>query len=401
MWVTTGTSVVKFDPEAGRVESSFTTGSAERIAVSEDGQYLYTAVETVNTPVQRYRLDTGARDLDIPGGFVTAMAVLPGQPHSEIIAKAYPSGVALYDNAVQRGVSLPVSVSALHVRRSDGAIFGWGTGAVYQFGAGAQGLKIRRTMPVSSAFSFESRPVWTDELLVDRNGAVFDLNAGTTLGRVPSSGGCVVAAGRNVYTLEPDPDNRGSVTAIVKLHQSSGSANIHVGNSVRAYDDGVPRGVSPEMNDCSQLVAGAAATRLYCSSSGLMYRLDVDASGVRVLDSFRLLPGRGSFGPMVFSGGRIYTTTGLVIEPESRRTVMRVDALGPVAVMDGVVYWLDPGYPAPLNGKVILRSFDAATLQPLATREINVSTTATGRLLPCGKGRLAFQAGNEIYIVHP
>lgn len=205
-------------------------------------------------------------------------------------------------------------------------------------------------------------------------------------------------------SLSPITGSPASVAVIEELHESSGAWYITFGaNSLRVYDNGVAREVSPEMNTffCSQMVQGSVASRLYCSGSGLMYRLDVDASGVRVLDSFRLLPGPGSFGPMVFHDGRIYTSTGLVIEPESKWTVKRVDAFGPVAVMGGRVYWLDPGYPTPLNGKVILRSFDVVTLQPQATREINVSAPATGRLIPCGGDRLAFQAGNEIYIVHP
>jgi len=51
-----------------------------------------------------------------------------------------------------------------------------------------------------------------------------------------------------------------------------------------------------------------------------------------------------------------------------------------------------------------LRVFDAASLAPVETREIKVTATdknSVSRLIPCGDGRLAFAAGNEIYIIDP
>jgi hypothetical protein len=48
---------------------------------------------------------------------------------------------------------------------------------------------------------------------------------------------------------------------------------------------------------------------------------------------------------------------------------------------------------------VSLRSFDAATLEPLGTKLINVSATDVTRIVVCGEDRLCFRAGKEIYIV--
>jgi hypothetical protein len=72
---------------------------------------------------------------------------------------------------------------------------------------------------------------------------------------------------------------------------------------------------------------------------------------------------------MLFSEGRVFTTAGLVIDPESMRVIARVPARGPVAVVGGRVYWLDPGSndsgPGPGQQlSVTLRAFNSTTLQP-------------------------------------
>lgn len=151
---------------------------------------------------------------------------------------------------------------------------------------------------------------------------------------------------------------------------------------------------------CNAIAPGATASRLYCSSGPSIYRLKVDADGVTVQDSFPLIPGLGYFGYMIFNGTYLFTSTGLVIDPEAKRTVTRVaGAQGPVAIDQGTLYWLDQATSPPST--VLLRSFDAATYHPLAVRQINVAGTNAARLIACGQGRLAFASGNQIYIVNP
>lgn len=200
------------------------------------------------------------------------------------------------------------------------------------------------------------------------------------------------------------PGQPGSVAAIDFLGQFSGGTSFGLGvDALRVYDEGTARQVSlgPRTISCGQLTAGASASRLYCSSGATLVRMTVDEKGVSLLDSFNLLPGRGTFGPMAFSGGRLYTSTGLVIEPEAKRIVTRMDTYGAVAVEGNTVYWVDPSAWTAESPNVSLRSFDTNTLRQIGSRTVKVTSSEVTRLIPAGQGRMAFRAGNEIYIVHP
>ena len=72
-----------------------------------------------------------------------------------------------------------------------------------------------------------------------------------------------------------------------------------------------------------------------------------------------------------------------------------------MAVEGALVYWLDASGSDPSNPSVTLRSFDRSTLQPVATKMINVTSTDLTRPSACGQGRMAFRAGREIYVVNP
>jgi uncharacterized protein (TIGR03437 family) len=180
-------------------------------------------------------------------------------------------------------------------------------------------------------------------------------------------------------------------------------------NNIQVYDNGTqrPNILGPGSFNCNSIQAGAAANRLYCASHNNFSRLTADSNGVSVLDSFPLPAGNGALAGFVFSNGRVYTATGLVIDPEAKQVIASVEAQGPVAVDGGRVYWLDtshyfyPGVETTSQGTLALRSFDAATLQPIDVRLINVGSFAVTRLVPCGQGRLAFGAGHQIYIVSP
>jgi uncharacterized protein (TIGR03437 family) len=103
---------------------------------------------------------------------------------------------------------------------------------------------------------------------------------------------------------------------------------------------------------------------------------------------------------IVFADGRIYTTDGFVIDAEAMRIVTRVNARGPVAVDGNRVYWLDSSN-ASGQRPLLIQAFDLATLVLVETRPINVTSADGSSLISCGEGRLAFRAGNEIYIVDP
>jgi uncharacterized protein (TIGR03437 family) len=175
--------------------------------------------------------------------------------------------------------------------------------------------------------------------------------------------------------------------------------------SVRVYDGAVQRPVFLT-EGCSSLQPGANASRLYCydgaTSDFSFYRLAVDQNGVSVINSSGpdLI---GAFNvSILYYQGLVYTTNGRIIDPENLALVGTVPASGSVAIDSGLLYYLSPGTSSPLQPPtVILTKFDLSTLQQVQTRTINVSTTATTRLVPCGQGRLAFGAGQQVYIVYP
>jgi hypothetical protein len=196
------------------------------------------------------------------------------------------------------------------------------------------------------------------------------------------------------------PGEPKSVAAIDYWTQSANGGVGSAPNSLRIFDDGTarPEYLLPHTSACRYVLAGATAARLYCSDGAAIWRLAVDANGVSLQDSLRLLPGKGAFGHMIFRDGKIYTTTGNVVDAEGGQPVTRVNAQGPVATDGSLVYWLDPGASANV---VTLRAFDIATLQPAGTKQINVTNNDLTRLISCGQGRVAFRAGNEVYIVTP
>lgn len=207
----------------------------------------------------------------------------------------------------------------------------------------------------------------------------------------------------NILDLAVLPGRAKSVAAIDGWSQSVGSGVGSATNSLNVYDDGSPREkyLRRHSFSCGYMVAGASASRLYCSYGAEISRLAVDDHGVTLMDSFPLLPGRGSFGHMVFRDGRIYTTTGLVVDAEAGHVITRLKTQGPVAIDGTLVYWLDPSTSTPGHSNVTLRAFDVSTWQPVSTKQINVTATDVSRLVPCGQGRVAFRAGHEIYIVNP
>lgn len=171
--------------------------------------------------------------------------------------------------------------------------------------------------------------------------------------------------------------------------------------SVKVYDGGVSRtslvNGSPSLN-CLRLQAGVSARRLYCTSSTGFTKLAVDASGIQTDGPSTSLPGDG-YNQTAFYGGRLFTTAGLAVEAESGPGWVQAPASGWVAAGDGRVYWLDFGYVFAAPAEVTLRSFDATTLEPLDSKKIAITRGDTSELTWCGKGRVAFRAGHEIYIV--
>jgi hypothetical protein len=244
-------------------------------------------------------------------------------------------------------------------------------------------------MTGASSFSLQSEVLRTLDLRSGENGSAFPVRA-----TAPDVLSLFISG------IAPLPGESRSVAVVEYVSRIVNDIVYYTPDSLRIYDDGAPRpmslGAAPF--SCPSLVGGASASRLYCSSKSSVSLLSVDKRGVTTLDSFNLTSGRGDMPGAVFSGGRLYTYTGLVLDPESKRVVANLETRGPTAVDGSLVHWLEPS----ASGNIAtLRSFDIGTLQPVATRQINVTSTFVTRLISCGHGRLAFAAGNEIYIVDP
>ncbi|MBN9660669.1 MAG: hypothetical protein J0H49_20935 [Acidobacteria bacterium] len=194
------------------------------------------------------------------------------------------------------------------------------------------------------------------------------------------------------------PGSMGAVAVLESRSYSVQGALVLDSPFLRIYQDGItlPDWLWPYSFSCSRFVAGAPG-RMYCSDGSTLTRLTVTDRGVRLAGSIRLLPGIGPLTDLVYRDGFVYTSTGLVIDGEAG-TLRRMDTHGPVAVDDGLVYWAEP---ATNSLTVTLKSFDRATLAPVKSKTVNVSSTQVRRIVACGGGRVAFAAGQEIYIVHP
>jgi uncharacterized protein (TIGR03437 family) len=194
-------------------------------------------------------------------------------------------------------------------------------------------------------------------------------------------------------------------TELVLLPGEPGSwAELDDSGAIRIYDGAVMRPTSISPSFCTSMQPGADASRLYCyngnTSDFKFSRLAVDANGVTLLDSSG--PGLiGAYGvSILYYQGKVYTTNGRIIDPEGMQLLATVPASGSVAVDSGRIYYLSPGTSSS-TPTMVLTSFDQNTLQLLETRTINVNSTSAGRLVPCGMGRLAFAAGQQIYVVLP
>jgi uncharacterized protein (TIGR03437 family) len=166
-------------------------------------------------------------------------------------------------------------------------------------------------------------------------------------------------------------------------------------HTVRVYDGGAVRSNTLDVG-CATMQADETGSRLYCAHWNALSRVALDTAGVQLLSAGKV----DDVGELLYSGGRIYTTNGLVIEAGTMQVIGSVPVKGPVAVDGGRVFWLESLYNT-AQPTVALRSFDARTLEAIETREIKVTKLDASRLIPCGHGRLAFRAGNEVYIVYP
>ena len=210
-FVASGLNVLLVNPETAQIEDTLYIGATpSRVAISSDGQFLYVAIGS-QAVVNRYQVANHALTSQILLGtdaqgrrkMPAYMVALPGQPDSVLLALGYwpaldqilfpvqSSEVVVMDGTVQRPQTFSGNVSSLYVRPGDGAIFGWGGGQIYGFAVSGQGVTKSWSAPVG--FSPDSMPTWAGNLITDRSGTIFDLNARATTGHIATAG-CVIAA---------------------------------------------------------------------------------------------------------------------------------------------------------------------------------------------------------------
>src|ERR1051326_5331277 len=237
-----GADIVRVDPETAQVDDSFTPGAANHIAVSDDGGYIYAAFTPSGT-VRRYSLQSHVADLNLSFGTTVqlgqvtvisaaAIAVVPGQPHSSVIARS-DGNVAVYDDAVPRANQAAVTVSSLYVRPSDGAIFGWSTGNLYRFAITGAGVSVARSSFVPVRIGYLGPPTWSGSLLVYREGTVVDLDTGNVRGAAAMSGGCLLApdaSATSVISVQADSPYANAQDTLIQYSlatfRASGSAGV-------------------------------------------------------------------------------------------------------------------------------------------------------------------------------
>jgi hypothetical protein len=229
-------SVVPIDPLTGVMEPPiFVGGSPAKMAVSDDGQYLYVALEDLPA-VRRIELPTRTAGLQFPLGddgstfghfYAEDLAVLPGHPGSVAVARKYRNtfpghaGVAIYDDGRARPHVTPVRAGSTRIAFGDSAsdLYGFDHAgappAFYRMRVDASGVSVRDAIPAETGdfrFNFQ---VSAGRVYMS-TGQVLDPAADTLVGAfpgLPSSPAYLAADARDgrafflvgSYNYAPDP----------------------------------------------------------------------------------------------------------------------------------------------------------------------------------------------------
>ncbi len=186
---TIGNSITIIDPATARIERSVFIGSEPgKLALSDDGQYLYVVLNGASS-IRRFNVATQTAGLQFavnqPLSFSTTsvidMAVMPGNPETIAILQQY-GYVTIYDNDVARqNSSQPYSFSNIEFTDSSSTLYGFGYSTISKLSI--DGTGITNTTILSSAYINN-----TDQIILSNGfmytifGRVFDFTSGTLLG---------------------------------------------------------------------------------------------------------------------------------------------------------------------------------------------------------------------------
>jgi DNA-binding beta-propeller fold protein YncE len=185
----------------------------------------------------------------------------------------------------------------------------------------------------------------------------------------------------------------GSNTALAVSRFFQGVSPRHAG--VAIYDNGVRRANTTQTHTGSNRIEpSASASRLYGYNNETtefgFRRLDVDANGVTELDATGNLI--SFFGVDIeFAGGRLYSTTGRVIDPEAKTLLGTFQGIGSGAAVepdaaDNRVYFVTGSFAG-----ASLLAFNATTFTADKSTTISGVSGDVGSLIRWGQEGLAFR----------
>jgi trimeric autotransporter adhesin len=215
-----GNSIVPIDPLTGAVGTSVFVGSEpERLAISDDGQYLYVALDG-SASIRRVDLASDTAGLQFPVGssssigpyFAVDIAVLPGHPSSVAVAGGGQLGgqTAVFDDGVRRP-NVSTDVPPLAFSDSASVLYGFNPGdpssILRTFSVDATGVTETQSVSVLTTGASASnraitfRIAYSGGRIYAPSGLVLDPVAGTLVGTLAigsTQAGSSVAADSNL-----------------------------------------------------------------------------------------------------------------------------------------------------------------------------------------------------------
>jgi PKD repeat protein len=292
--------IVVIDPATASIESWVWVGSEpNRLAASDDGQYLYVGLDGAGA-VRRVHIPSRTADLQFSLGLSSGkpnqavdIAVLPGQPASVALVRG-PSGgstsVAIYDDGIQR----PVAVNG------PGAIaFGPDASRLFGFDTGSSSSRFSRMSVTANGLTVLDS---ADELVTESSKRIYYVE-----GRVFSSSGDVVdpenlrrlgqyrppaAAIRPVRDVAVDASAGLAFALSGEWNEIAGGATPVFAFGVDTFDLRwtlpIPGAATSWISDHLVRWPGGVALRTY---TGQVFVVDLSASAMLTLSNYGL--GRG------------------------------------------------------------------------------------------------------------
>jgi hypothetical protein len=192
----------------------------------------------------------------------------------------------------------------------------------------------------------------------------------------------------------------GSPDVVAVSRHYLGLSPRHAG--VAIYDNGVERSnATPGHTGANAIEPGAAASRLYGYNNETtefgFRRLDVAPTGVTTVDTTQDLIS-GFNVDIEYQAGRLYSTTGVVLDPETRSIVTTIAGipLGSLVEPAGSsLYYLLPD-----NSNWRLRVLDGSTYASRDVHPIDGVSGTPGSLIRWGANGLAFRTtANQVFLI--